>query len=175
MTQVRITTSLGDIDIGLNTQAVPKTVENFLNYVRSGHYNGTIFHRVIDGFMIQGGGMTETMDQKSTSTPIPHEGKQATDAGLKNTIYTVAMARTNDPHSATSQFFINTTDNDFLNFKSETTQGYGYCVFGTVVQGREVVDKIGKVKTGSKNGHRDVPIQPVIIEKVEELSDAVVN
>ena len=175
MTQVRLKTSFGDIDIGLNSHTVPKTVENFLNYVRSGHYDGTIFHRVIDGFMIQGGGFTELMQQKSVQDPIANEGKHSAGAGLKNNKYTVAMARTNDPHSATAQFFINTVDNDFLNFQNETTQGYGYCVFGTVVNGQSVVDQIAKVKTGSQNGFRDVPVQAVVIEKAEELSDAIVN
>lgn len=175
MTQVRLTTSLGDIEIGLNSHAVPHTVENFLKYVRSGHYNGTIFHRVIDGFMIQGGGMTESMQQKPMEEPIQNEGKQANAAGLKNNKYTIAMARTNDPHSATAQFFINTADNDFLNFQNETTQGYGYCVFGTVVNGQSVVDQIGKVKTGSRSGFRDVPVQPVVIENAEEIVEVMVE
>jgi peptidyl-prolyl cis-trans isomerase B (cyclophilin B) len=170
MSQVKLTTSLGEIEIGLDNHATPETVTNFLEYVRSGHYDGTIFHRVIDGFMIQGGGMLESLEQKPTKAPIKNEGKRSSEAGLKNATYTIAMARTNDPHSATAQFFINTTNNDFLNFQSETSQGYGYCVFGRVTQGQNIVDQIGKVKTGSKNGFRDVPVQPVVIEKAEEIT-----
>jgi peptidyl-prolyl cis-trans isomerase B (cyclophilin B) len=172
MIQVKLVTSLGELVIGLNATAVPKTVENFLAYVKSGHYDQTIFHRVIDGFMVQGGGLLENMEQKSGLAPIQHEGKAAHAAGLKNNVYAVAMARTNDPHSATAQFFINTVDNEFLDFKSETTQGYGYCVFGHVVSGQSVVDQIAKVKTGSRNGYRDVPVQPVIIEKAEIVETA---
>ena len=158
-------TNMGDIGIELDADNAPKTVENFLQYVRDGHYDNTVFHRVIDGFMIQGGGMGPGMKQKPTRAPI---GNEATN-GLKNKRYTVAMARTSDPHSATSQFFINVADNDFLDFKSPGGNGWGYCVFGKVVKGQDVVDKIKGVATGSSGGHQDVPRQDVVIERAEEV------
>lgn len=159
--KVQLETNMGNIVIELDQKAAPETVKNFLNYVKSGHYNDTIFHRVIDGFMIQGGGMLADMSQKTTGDPIKNEANN----GLKNDKYTVAMARTGDPHSATSQFFINVNNNDFLNFTAETTAGWGYTVFGKVVSGQEVVDAIAKLKTGRKNGHSDVPIKVVTITK----------
>ena len=158
---VELHTNHGVIKLELNAEKAPKTVANFLNYVKSGHYDGTVFHRVIDGFMIQGGGFEPGMTQKPTSTPIANEANN----GLKNVKGSVAMARTNDPHSATAQFFINVNDNDFLNHSSPTPQGWGYAVFGKVVEGLEVVDKIKKVKTGSKGFHQDVPVDDVVIEK----------
>ncbi len=160
---VKIFTNFGDIVIDLDAEKAPGTVANFLEYVNSGFYNGTIFHRVIDGFMIQGGGMEPGMQQKQTNTPIKNEA----DNGLSNQTYTIAMARTPDPHSASSQFFINVADNDFLNFRAPTAQGWGYCVFGKVVEGMDVVDKIAKVKTGNKAGHQDVPVDDVVIELAE--------
>ena len=147
------------IVIELDEQKAPKTVANFVNYVKKGHYDGTIFHRVIDGFMIQGGGFAPGMSQKPTDATIENEANN----GLKNDRYTVAMARTSAPHSASSQFFINAKDNDFLNFTSESPQGWGYAVFGRVVEGREVVDAIEQVKTGSRMGHGDVPVEDVTI------------
>ena len=161
--RVRLETNKGLIVLELDAKAAPKTVENFLAYARDGHYDGTIFHRVIKGFMIQGGGFTEEMKQKKTKTPIENEA----DNGLKNARGTIAMARTNDPHSATSQFFINTVDNTFLDFKGKNPQGWGYCVFGKVVEGLDVVDTIEKVSTGSKGGHQDVPKEAIVIEKAE--------
>ncbi|GAA2237152.1 peptidylprolyl isomerase [Streptomyces nogalater] len=160
MSTVELNTSAGQIVLELNDAEAPKTVENFLAYVRSGHYDGTIFHRVINDFMIQGGGFTPEMQQKPTLAPIQNEA----DNGLKNDNYTVAMARTNDPHSATAQFFINVSDNAFLNYSSKTPNGWGYAVFGRVVEGKDVVDAIKGVKTGSSRGHQDVPVQPVVIE-----------
>lgn len=160
---VTLHTNLGDIVIELNTDKAPITCENFVKYIKSGHYNGTIFHRVIKGFMIQGGGMTQTLEQKETLDPIDNEA----DNGLKNKAGAIAMARTQDPHSATSQFFINTVDNDFLNFKSKDLQGWGYCVFGKVVEGMDVVKKIEAVKTGSRGFYQDVPEEAVIIESVD--------
>jgi peptidyl-prolyl cis-trans isomerase B (cyclophilin B) len=160
---VKFTTNLGTITLELDAAKAPKTVENFLQYVRDGHYDGTIFHRVIDGFMIQGGGFYPDMAQKATRDPIENEAVN----GLKNEAYTVAMARTPNPHSASAQFFINVVDNDFLDFRSPTPQGWGYCVFGKVVEGKEVVDAIRKVKTGNKAGHSDVPVEDVVIEKAE--------
>ncbi len=160
MTAVRLNTTFGAIDLELDEARAPKTVENFLDYVRSGHYDGTIFHRVIDGFMIQGGGFTPDMARKPTRGSVQNEA----DNGLANTAYTVAMARTSDPHSATSQFFINVSDNDFLNFSSRTPNGWGYTVFGRVTAGQDVVDRIKAVPTGTKGGHQDVPIEPVAIE-----------
>jgi peptidyl-prolyl cis-trans isomerase B (cyclophilin B) len=136
-----------------------------LNYVRDGHYDGTLFHRVIDGFMIQGGGFTTDMAQKSTRKPIQNEAHN----GLKNVAYSIAMARTPDPHSATSQFFINVSDNSFLDYSAPTAQGYGYCVFGVVTQGKDVVDSIRKVRTGMRAGHQDVPVENVVIEKAVEV------
>ncbi len=157
--RVRLITSKGVIVIELDRQAAPKTVENFLMYVDSGFYAGTIFHRVIKGFMIQGGGLLEDMNMKSTKSPIPNEA----DNGLKNVRGSIAMARTQDPNSATSQFFINTVDNEFLNHKGKTAQGWGYCVFGRVVEGLEVVDTIEGMPTTSRAGFRDVPGEPVVI------------
>jgi peptidyl-prolyl cis-trans isomerase A (cyclophilin A) len=157
---VRLTTTQGDIVLQLDAAKAPKSVENFLQYVKSGHYNGTIFHRVIDGFMIQGGGMTPDMKEKPTRAPIPLEAKN----GLNNTRGTVAMARTMDPNSATAQFFVNVKDNGFLD-AAQSQDGNGYAVFGKVVQGMDVVDKIRKVPTGQKGMHGDVPVQPVIIKQ----------
>jgi peptidyl-prolyl cis-trans isomerase B (cyclophilin B) len=157
--KVRLKTTKGDIVIELDKAHAPKTVENFLSYAKSGHYEGTIFHRVIAGFMIQGGGLDEGMRQKPTNPPVINEA----DNGLKNDRGTIAMARTNDPNSATSQFFINTVDNAFLNFKAKTASGWGYCVFGKVVEGMDVVDAIEKVSTGNKGMHGDVPVTPVLI------------
>ncbi|MDD2408268.1 MAG: peptidylprolyl isomerase [Tepidiphilus sp.] len=163
--QVKLATNRGDIVLELDAAKAPKTVENFLAYVESGHYDGTIFHRVIDGFMIQGGGLTADMKQKPTRAPIPNEA----DNGLKNLRGTVAMARTQDPNSATAQFFINVADNDFLDYHAPTVQGWGYCVFGKVVQGMEVVDAIKSVKTGTVGPYRDVPLEPVVIEHAEVI------
>ncbi len=160
---VRLKTNLGSISLELDAEKAPITTANFLEYVKSGHYNGTIFHRVIDGFMIQGGGFEPGMSQKPTRAPIKNEA----DNGLKNEAYTIAMARTPDPHSASAQFFINVAKNDFLNFSSPTPQGWGYCVFGKVVEGQDVVDKIKKVRTGSRAGHQDVPVEDVVIESAE--------
>ena len=160
---VKIKTNHGDISLELDAEKAPLTVENFLQYVRDGFFNHTIFHRVIDGFMIQGGGFESGMNQKPTRAQIKNEA----DNGLKNDAYTVAMARTPDPHSATAQFFINLSNNDFLNYTSATPQGWGYCVFGKVVEGQDVVDKIRKVRTGSNAGHQDVPTDDVIIESAE--------
>lgn len=152
---------LGIITLALDAERAPKTVENFLNYVRKGHYDGTVFHRVIPGFMIQGGGMEPGMKQKATDAPIENEANN----GLKNDTYSIAMARTSAPHSATAQFFINVADNGFLNHTAPTAQGWGYAVFGKVVSGQAVVDTIAKVKTGSKAGHADVPVADVLIER----------
>ncbi|HKX53971.1 MAG TPA: peptidylprolyl isomerase [Nitrosospira sp.] len=162
---IRLHTNYGDIMLELDREKAPITVQNFIDYVNSGHYDNTIFHRVIDGFMIQGGGFEPGMIQKKTRAPITNEAGN----GLKNDQYTIAMARTSDPHSATGQFFINVKDNDFLNYKSSTAQGYGYCVFGRVVEGMDVVDKIKKVKTGTLSGHQDVPVENVILEKAEVI------
>lgn len=164
---VELTTSKGKIVLELDSKAAPKSVANFLKYVETGHYDGTIFHRVIKDFMIQGGGMDEKMKPKATNAPIANEAKN----GLKNNRYTVAMARTSDPHSATSQFFINTKDNDFLNFTAENSQGWGYTVFGKVVSGQSVVDEIAKVRTGKLGVHDDVPVIPIYIEKAVVLKD----
>ena len=158
---VKITTNLGDITLELNADKAPITVANFLQYVEGGFYDGVIFHRVIDGFMVQGGGFDADMKQKNTNDEIKNEA----DNGLGNDKYTIAMARTSIPDSASSQFFINVADNDFLNHTAKTSNGWGYCVFGKVVEGLDVVDKIAKVKTTSKAGHRDVPAESVIIEK----------
>jgi len=160
-----IKTSLGDIKIRLFPEEAPKTVANFLQYVRSGHYRGTIFHRVIDNFMIQGGGLDKQMQQKPTGSPIPCESQN----GLSNKKGTLAMARTMEPHSATCQFFINVADNDFLDFTDESEQGWGYAVFGEVVEGMNVVNQIKSVETGVLYGMRDVPLEPVeIIDIVED-------
>ncbi|MBN3819467.1 peptidyl-prolyl cis-trans isomerase [Paraburkholderia sp. Se-20369] len=158
---VELHTNHGVIKLELDEAKAPKTVENFLNYVKKGHYDGTVFHRVINGFMIQGGGFEPGLKQKPTDAPIDNEANN----GLKNDTYTVAMARTNDPHSATAQFFINVNDNDFLNHSSPTPQGWGYAVFGKVVEGQDVVDKIKAVKTGNAGFHQDVPTDDVVIEK----------
>ncbi|WP_414827841.1 peptidylprolyl isomerase [Alteromonas sp. H39] len=158
---VTFKTNYGDITLELFTDKAPATVENFLGYVKDGFYDGTIFHRVIDGFMIQGGGFTEDMDQKTTKAPIQNEANN----GVSNEAGTIAMARTNDPHSATAQFFINIKDNDFLNHTSESVNGWGYCAFGKVTDGMDVVEKIKNVKTGSHGFHQDVPVEPVVIEK----------
>ena len=159
---IKLETTMGDIVIELDAEKAPKTAANFLEYVNAGHYDGTIFHRVINGFMIQGGGMTEDMKEKPTGAPIENEA----DNGLKNAAYTVAMARTSDPHSATAQFFINVKNNDFLDHKSKTPQGWGYTVFGKVTQGHGVVNKIKAVPTGRSGMHDDVPKTPVVINKV---------
>lgn len=160
---VKLHTNFGEIVLELDVEKAPVTVANFLQYVESGFYNNTIFHRVIDGFMIQGGGFDPDMRQKPTQPSIKNEANN----GLQNKKYTIAMARTPNPDSASSQFFINTADNDFLNFSAPTSQGWGYCVFGKVTSGTEVVDKIGKVKTGNRNGHQDVPLENVVIERAE--------
>ncbi|GAB1333985.1 peptidylprolyl isomerase [Streptomyces sp. E-15] len=163
MSTVELNTNFGRIVLELNDAEAPKTVENFLAYVRSGHYDGTIFHRVINGFMVQGGGFTPDMQQKSTLAPIQNEA----DNGLKNDNYTVAMARTSDPHSATAQFFINVSDNAFLNYSAKTPNGWGYAVFGRVVEGQDVVDSVKAIKTGSRHGHQDVPTESVVIESAK--------
>jgi peptidyl-prolyl cis-trans isomerase B (cyclophilin B) len=162
---VELTTTAGVIRIELDDAKAPVTVANFLEYVNAGHYDGTIFHRVIKGFMVQGGGFEAGMKQKATRGEIQNEANN----GLKNDKYTLAMARTSAPHSASAQFFINGTDNDFLNFKSESSQGWGYAVFGKVVAGTEVVDQIEKVKTGRKGFHDDVPLEDVVITKAVEV------
>ncbi len=156
--QVLMKTNMGDIVLELYPQKAPKTVDNFLQYVRNGHYDGTIFHRVIDGFMIQGGGFTPDMDQKPTRAPIENEAKN----GLKNAPYTIAMARTSAPHSASAQFFINLKNNGFLDYPGQ--DGWGYAVFGKVIKGQEVVDKIKAVRTSNAGMHQNVPVKPVIIE-----------
>jgi len=158
---VTFKTNLGDFTLELFEDKAPKTVENFLSYVKDGFYDNTIFHRVIDGFMIQGGGFTPDMEQKETKDTIENEANN----GVANEKGTIAMARTNDPHSATAQFFINVNDNDFLNHTSESVSGWGYCAFGKVVEGMDVVEKIKSVKTGSHGYHQDVPLEPVVIEK----------
>lgn len=159
---ITLHTNYGDIELELDFEKAPKTAENFQQYAKDGFYNGTIFHRVINNFMIQGGGFDEDMQQKETREPIENEA----DNGLTNDNGTIAMARTMDPQSATAQFFININDNDFLNHKSKDMQGWGYCVFGKVSSGMEVVNKIKAVQTGSSGGHQDVPVDLVIIEKV---------
>ena len=155
-------TNFGDITIKMFAQEAPNTVKNFLEYANAGFFNGTIFHRVIDGFMVQGGGFVPGMEQKDVNDPIKNEANN----GLSNKIGTLAMARTPDPHSATAQFFINVNDNDFLNHSSETSQGWGYCVFAEVVEGMDIVNKIKGVATGSNGFHQDVPLEDVIIESV---------
>ena len=160
---VKIKTNYGELSLELDAEKAPITVANFLEYVQSGFFNNTIFHRVIDGFMVQGGGFEPSMNQKPTRATIKNEA----DNGLKNDIYTVAMARTSDPNSATAQFFINASNNDFLNYTSPTPQGWGYCVFGKIVEGQDVIDKIRKIRTGSKGGHQDVPLEDVVIESAE--------
>ena len=156
---VELDTNMGAIVIELNEEKAPKTVENFLNYVQSGHYDGTIFHRIIDGFMIQGGGMDAEMNEKATNAPVENEA----DNGLKNDKGTIAMARTQDPHSATSQFFVNVKDNDFLNHSGKNMQGWGYTVFGKVTSGMDVIEKMRGVPTGRFGMHADVPKEPVVI------------
>jgi peptidyl-prolyl cis-trans isomerase B (cyclophilin B) len=157
---VKLLTNFGEITLELNAEKAPITVANFLQYVDSGFYNGTIFHRVINGFMIQGGGFDGKMQQKAAADEIKNEA----DNGLANDIYTIAMARTSAPHSASNQFFINVGNNDFLNYTAPNSSGWGYCVFGKVTAGMDVVDKIKKVATTSRNGHQDVPVENVIIE-----------
>jgi len=164
---VIIRTTFGEINLELDAEKAPKTVENFLKYAREGYYDGTIFHRVIDNFMIQGGGFDTEMQQKPCGDPVENEA----DNGLKNDFGTVAMARTMEPHSATAQFFINVKDNDFLNHSGKNMQGWGYTVFGKITAGSEVLDKIRAVPTTSRSGHQDVPTDPVIIESVEIVED----
>ncbi len=163
--KVKLTTSMGPITIELNQEKAPASAENFVKYVESGHYNGTIFHRVIDGFMVQGGGFTKDMQQKPTLAPIKNEAAN----GLKNENYSLAMARTGVRDSATAQFFINVKANEFLDYRDESAQGWGYAVFGKVVEGQDVVDKIRKVPTGNAGMHQNVPLEPVVIEKAECL------
>ena len=165
--KVALNTNQGRIVLELDAAKAPKTVANFVEYVKSGHYNGTIFHRVIDGFMIQGGGFDEKMKQKSSGTPIQNEA----DNGLKNDIGTVAMARTGDPHSATAQFFINVGNNAFLNHSGKNPQGWGYAVFGKAVEGMDVINKIKGVATGNAGGHQDVPRTAIIIETAEVIAE----
>lgn len=165
--KVRLQTSLGDIVIATEDEKAPETSTNFISYVRDGFYDGTLFHRVIAGFMIQGGGFEPGMQQKKTRDPIKNEA----DNGLKNSTGTVAMARTSQPHSATAQFFINVNDNDFLDFKSQSEQGWGYCVFAKVVDGMDAVDKIKAVSTTQSGGHHDVPVEDVTITRAEVLED----
>ena len=160
---VKLHTNHGAITLELDQAKAPLTVANFLSYVDSGHYSNTLFHRVIDGFMVQGGGMEPGMKEKATQAPVKNEANN----GLKNDAYTIAMARTSEPHSASSQFFINIANNEFLNFSSESVRGWGYCVFAKVVDGKEVVDKIKGVATGNKGGHQDVPVEDVVIERAE--------
>lgn len=165
--KVQLTTTLGPITIELNPEKAPQTVENFVSYVESGHYDGTIFHRVINDFMIQGGGMDNEMNMKPTNASIKNEANN----GLKNEYGTIAMARTADPHSASSQFFINTSDNGFLDFTAENQNGWGYCVFGKVTAGIEVVNNIEEKPTTTKNGHQDVPEEVIEIEKAIMLTE----
>ena len=167
MTRVLMKTLLGDMTLELDVDKAPATVANFVEYAQSGHYDNTIFHRVINNFMGQGGGFDTDMRQKGTNAPIQNEANN----GLKNDRGTIAMARTMDTHSATAQFFINVSDNDFLNFSGENMQGWGYAVFGRVVEGEDVLDKIRVVPTGSEAGHQDVPNDPIVIESVTVLSD----
>ena len=160
---IKLHTNHGIISLELDAVKAPHTAANFIQYVKDGHFNNTVFHRVIDGFMVQGGGFEPGMKQKPTRDPVQNEANN----GLKNDMYTVAMARTSEPHSASAQFFINVGNNDFLNHSAPTPQGWGYCVFGKVVDGTDVVDKIRTVKTGSRGMHQDVPVEDVIIEKAE--------
>ena len=164
---VLMTTTVGPMTLELDADNAPKTVDNFLSYVASGSYDETIFHRVIDNFMIQGGGFNADMEQKETNAPIENEANN----GLKNNRGTIAMARTQDPHSATAQFFINVQDNDFLNHTGENIQGWGYAVFGKVTDGDDVLDKIRCVQTGGQAGHQDVPVEPIIIESITLISE----
>ncbi|MDU9391977.1 peptidylprolyl isomerase [Pseudomonas sp. zfem002] len=163
MAKVKLSTNHGDIVLQLDSVKAPKTVENFVQYVKEGHYDGTIFHRVIKGFMIQGGGFDQNMKQKGTRNSIQNEA----DNGLPNNKFSIAMARTQEPHSASAQFFINASDNDFLNHSGKNIQGWGYAVFGEVIEGKEVVQAIEGVATGSRSGHQDVPKDDVVIEKAE--------
>jgi peptidyl-prolyl cis-trans isomerase B (cyclophilin B) len=163
---VEMETSVGTMTIELDDEKAPLSTANFLEYVRKGHYDGTVFHRVIKGFMVQGGGFDVQMDQKPTAAPIQNEANN----GVRNKRYTLAMARTSAPHSATAQFFINTVDNGFLDFTSESPQGWGYAVFGRVVKGTEVVDAIEKVRTGNRGGHQDVPLEAVTIVRAAEVA-----
>ena len=163
---IKISTTFGDMTLELDADNAPKTVANFLEYVREGFYDGTIFHRVIDNFMVQGGGFDTNMQQKATKAPVENEA----DNGLKNEFGTIAMARTMDPHSATAQFFINVSNNEFLNHSGKNMQGWGYAVFGKVTEGSEVLDKIRAVATTSRNGHQDVPVDAVIIESIVEIA-----
>ena len=167
MAQVLLKTNKGDITLTLDAAKAPKTVANFLEYVKTGHYDNTIFHRVIDNFMVQGGGMTAGLKEKSSGDQIENEA----DNGLKNELGTVAMARTSDPHSATAQFFINVGDNDFLNHTAKNAQGWGYAVFGKVTDGMDTVDAIRKVQTGNSGHHQDVPVEDVVIEKASILEE----
>jgi len=166
--RVQLCTSLGDIVIELDPARAPTTTENFLGYVRDGYYDGTIFHRVIDNFMIQAGGFESGMRSKRPGASIENEA----DSGLRNTLGTIAMARASDPHSASAQFFINASNNAFLDFKSRSSDGWGYCVFGVVVEGMEVVDKIVKSPTADRAGHKDVPVEDVVIERAVERDDS---
>ena len=165
---VKLETGMGDIFIELDDEKAPKTAANFLKYVESGHYDGTIFHRVIDGFMVQGGGMDADMNEKATGDSIENEA----DNGLTNDAYTVAMARTMDPHSASAQFFINVKNNDFLNHTAKTPQGWGYTVFGKVTKGHGVVNKMKAVKTGRTGMHDDVPVEPIVVNKAQVVENA---
>ncbi len=162
---IKLHTNHGEITIDLDSEKAPITVQNFIDYVNSGHFDNTIFHRVINDFMIQGGGFESGMNQKKTRSPIHNEA----DNGLKNYAYTVAMARTSDVHSASAQFFINVADNGFLNYTSPTSEGFGYCVFGKVVEGKDVVDKIKKVETTTQSGHQNVPLEDVVLQKAEVI------
>jgi len=165
MSMVKLHTSLGSITIELDDKATPNTTQNFLNYVNEGFYNNTIFHRVIKGFMIQGGGFEKGMSQKAAHKPIRNEAK----TGLKNELGTISMARTNDPHSATSQFFINVANNAFLDFKAETADAFGYCAFGKVTEGMDIILKISQVSTTQRAGHSDVPVEEVLILSAEQI------
>jgi peptidyl-prolyl cis-trans isomerase B (cyclophilin B) len=162
---IKLHTNHGEITIDLDNEKAPITVQNFIDYVNSGHFDNTIFHRVINDFMIQGGGFESGMNQKKTRSPIHNEA----DNGLKNYAYTVAMARTSDVHSASAQFFINVADNGFLNYTSPTSEGFGYCVFGKVVEGKDVVDKIKKVETTNQSGLQNVPLEDVVLQKAEVI------
>jgi len=162
---IKLHTNHGVITLELNNEKAPSTVQNFIDYVNSGHFDNTIFHRVINDFMIQGGGFESGMNQKKTRTPIQNEAAN----GLKNKAYTVAMARTSDAHSASAQFFINVADNGFLNYTSPTSKGFGYCVFGKVAEGKDVIDKIKKVKTASHSGYQNVPVEDVVLQKAEVI------
>jgi len=167
MSKVLMKTNFGELVIELYSEKAPKTVENFLSYVNSDHYSGTIFHRVINGFMVQGGGFEPGMQQKETQAPVENEANN----GVANEPYTLAMARTNMPHSATCQFFINVANNSFLNFTSESPSGWGYCVFGKVIEGQEIVDKIKSVETANRMGYADVPVDDIVIESAEVVND----